>query len=237
MGGCFCHSAPQESRWAHVQSTAAQKTLLLGQIKLAVLSLFQLVTARLEVPSDVALEDTEAQLDTVSTALSPGQWGWGGHKVISIHGWLCQPRPGVRRCCSACRTWLTFAPSCAPGSRGRVLHACLQPPARVRSVTGLPGCPRAGNSPRHPHLPAPGAAKRLPQPARSPRTHPGDRAHSPTSLGTPMMRGDPPPRAPSPQPVGPGCRGGRRSRRSRSGCRCLLSNTAPLGTHPQHLLA
>ncbi|XP_074966370.1 cilia- and flagella-associated protein 73 isoform X3 [Phalacrocorax aristotelis] len=54
-----------ESRWAHIQSTAAQKTLLLGQIKLAVLNLFQLATARLKVPTDVALEDTEAQLDMV----------------------------------------------------------------------------------------------------------------------------------------------------------------------------
>ncbi|XP_074015902.1 cilia- and flagella-associated protein 73 [Numenius arquata] len=55
----------QESRWAHIQSTVAQKTLLLGQIKLAVLNLFQLATAQLKVPADVALEDTEAQLDTV----------------------------------------------------------------------------------------------------------------------------------------------------------------------------
>ncbi|NXJ80243.1 CC42M protein, partial [Trogon melanurus] len=74
-----------ESHWAQVQSTAAQKTLLLGQIKLAVLNLFQLVTARLEVPTDVALEDTEAQLDTVllcvqdlaaiCAELRPGQLG------------------------------------------------------------------------------------------------------------------------------------------------------------------
>ncbi|NXS56445.1 CC42M protein, partial [Brachypteracias leptosomus] len=54
-----------ESHWAQIQSTATQKTLLLGQIKLAVLNLFQLVTARLEVPVDVALEDTESQLDMV----------------------------------------------------------------------------------------------------------------------------------------------------------------------------
>ncbi|NXE11387.1 CC42M protein, partial [Lophotis ruficrista] len=54
-----------ESRWAHVQTTATQKMLLLGQIKLAVLNLFQLATARLKVPTDVVLEDTEAQLDTV----------------------------------------------------------------------------------------------------------------------------------------------------------------------------
>ncbi|NXT27730.1 CC42M protein, partial [Syrrhaptes paradoxus] len=54
-----------ESRWAQVRSTATQKALRLGQIKLAVLNLFQLVTAQLDVPADVALEDTEAQLDTV----------------------------------------------------------------------------------------------------------------------------------------------------------------------------
>ncbi|KAM6052683.1 cilia- and flagella-associated protein 73 isoform 2-T2 [Chlamydotis macqueenii] len=53
-----------ESRWAHVQTMATQKMLLLGQIKLAVLNLFQLATAWLKVPTDVALEDTEAQLDT-----------------------------------------------------------------------------------------------------------------------------------------------------------------------------
>ncbi|NXN71546.1 CC42M protein, partial [Himantopus himantopus] len=55
----------EESHWAHIQSTSAQKSLLLGQIKLAVLNIFQLATAQLKVPADVALEDTEAQLDTV----------------------------------------------------------------------------------------------------------------------------------------------------------------------------
>ncbi|NWU61805.1 CC42M protein, partial [Pterocles burchelli] len=54
-----------ESRWAQVRSTATQQALRLGQIKLAVLNLFQLVTAQLDVPADVALEDTEAQLDTM----------------------------------------------------------------------------------------------------------------------------------------------------------------------------
>lgn len=50
--------------------------LQLGQIKLAVLNLFQLVTAQFKVPMDVARENTEAQLDMVSAA---GWWGWGGH--------------------------------------------------------------------------------------------------------------------------------------------------------------
>ncbi|XP_062487159.1 cilia- and flagella-associated protein 73 [Pezoporus occidentalis] len=54
-----------ESCWAHAQSTATEKTLLLAQIKLAVLNLFHLTTAPLKVCTDVALEDTEAQLDTV----------------------------------------------------------------------------------------------------------------------------------------------------------------------------
>ncbi|NXC52789.1 CCD42 protein, partial [Aleadryas rufinucha] len=54
-----------ESCWTHIQSTATQKTLLLAQIKLAVLNLFQLTTAQLRIPTDRAQEDTKAQLDTV----------------------------------------------------------------------------------------------------------------------------------------------------------------------------
>ncbi|XP_074410216.1 cilia- and flagella-associated protein 73 isoform X2 [Zonotrichia albicollis] len=54
-----------ESCWTHIQSTATQKTLLLGQIKLAVLNLFQQTTAQLRIPTDRAQEDTKAQLDTV----------------------------------------------------------------------------------------------------------------------------------------------------------------------------
>ncbi|OPJ74711.1 coiled-coil domain-containing protein 42B [Patagioenas fasciata monilis] len=55
----------EESRWAQIQSAATQRMLQLGQIKLAVLNLFQLVTAQFKVPMDVALENTEAQLDMV----------------------------------------------------------------------------------------------------------------------------------------------------------------------------
>ncbi|NXJ30098.1 CC42M protein, partial [Dicrurus megarhynchus] len=54
-----------ESCWTHIQSTATQKTLLLAQIKLAVLNLFQLTTAQLRIPTDRAQEDTKAQLDMV----------------------------------------------------------------------------------------------------------------------------------------------------------------------------
>ncbi|XP_064889921.1 cilia- and flagella-associated protein 73 [Columba livia] len=55
----------EESRWAQIQRAATRRTLQLGQIKLAVLNLFQLVTAQFRVPMDVALENTEAQLDMV----------------------------------------------------------------------------------------------------------------------------------------------------------------------------
>lgn len=66
--GCLsvCPSVPQESCWTQIQSAAAHKALLLGQIRMAVLSLFQLATKHLRVPRDVALEDTETQLDVVS---------------------------------------------------------------------------------------------------------------------------------------------------------------------------
>ena len=88
MGLGLSATVSQESCWAHIQSTAAQKTLLLGQVKLAVLHLFQLATARLSVGTDVALEDTEAQLDMVSTAPFPGQRGWGTQGDTHIPGWL-----------------------------------------------------------------------------------------------------------------------------------------------------
>ncbi|NXC45899.1 CC42M protein, partial [Penelope pileata] len=54
-----------ETRWAQLRSAAAQRTLQLGQIRMAVLGLFQLATAQLNVPTAVGLQDTEAQLDAV----------------------------------------------------------------------------------------------------------------------------------------------------------------------------
>ncbi|XP_023793355.1 cilia- and flagella-associated protein 73 [Cyanistes caeruleus] len=54
-----------ESCWTHIQSTAMQKTLLLGQIRLAVQNLFQQITAELKIPMDQGQEDTKAQLDMV----------------------------------------------------------------------------------------------------------------------------------------------------------------------------
>ncbi|XP_054852837.1 cilia- and flagella-associated protein 73 isoform X2 [Eublepharis macularius] len=54
-----------ESIWNRIQNTAAQKTLEVGQIKLAALNLFQMVAKHRKLPGDVAQEDTEAQLDAV----------------------------------------------------------------------------------------------------------------------------------------------------------------------------
>lgn len=135
----LCCSVPQESCWAHIQSTATQKTLLLGQIKLAVLNLFQLVTTRLKVPADVALEDTEAQLDTVSAALSPacgaggnaGTFtspdGWGIKVPISA-GAALHAGPG----CHLCRA----APQAA-GAMSPTLARCHQhAPAAPRGCQG-----------------------------------------------------------------------------------------------------
>eukprot|EP00070_Physeter_catodon_P011794 XP_007126698.1 coiled-coil domain-containing protein 42 isoform X2 [Physeter catodon] len=55
----------EESRWAHIQNTAAKKTLLLGTIKMATLNLFQIVSKQLKEASFVPLEDTHKQLDTI----------------------------------------------------------------------------------------------------------------------------------------------------------------------------
>jgi len=55
-----------ESKWAHIQNTAATKTLLLGRIKIATHNLFQLVNKHLKQPiASVALDDTTSQLDKI----------------------------------------------------------------------------------------------------------------------------------------------------------------------------
>ncbi|XP_065272320.1 coiled-coil domain-containing protein 42 [Emys orbicularis] len=54
-----------ESRWAHIQNTAAKKTLMLGTIKMATLNLFQSVSKQLKETLSVPVEDTHRQLDMI----------------------------------------------------------------------------------------------------------------------------------------------------------------------------
>uniref|UniRef100_A0A4W4GXQ0 DUF4200 domain-containing protein n=1 Tax=Electrophorus electricus TaxID=8005 RepID=A0A4W4GXQ0_ELEEL len=57
----------QESRWAHIQNTAATKTLLLGTVKIAIFYLYQIVRKRAKDAEETPLapEDTFKQLDKV----------------------------------------------------------------------------------------------------------------------------------------------------------------------------
>ncbi|KAL7989352.1 hypothetical protein Chor_012018 [Crotalus horridus] len=55
----------KESRWAHIQNTAAKKTLMLGTIKMATLNLYQSVNKQMKEALMVPLEDTHRQLDMI----------------------------------------------------------------------------------------------------------------------------------------------------------------------------
>ncbi|XP_035113612.3 cilia- and flagella-associated protein 73 isoform X1 [Callithrix jacchus] len=58
-----------ESKWIQIQNTAAEKTLLLGRSRMAVLNLFQLVCQHQGQPPALDTEDTEGQLEQVRPPL------------------------------------------------------------------------------------------------------------------------------------------------------------------------
>ncbi|KAM4844379.1 coiled-coil domain-containing protein 42 isoform 1-T1 [Thomomys bottae] len=66
-----------ESRWAHIQNTAAKKTLLLGTIKMATLNLFQIVSKQQKEAAQVSLEDTHKQLDMIQEFIQDLSDIWG----------------------------------------------------------------------------------------------------------------------------------------------------------------
>ncbi|XP_013359043.1 PREDICTED: coiled-coil domain-containing protein 42B isoform X2 [Chinchilla lanigera] len=55
----------KESRWIQIQSTAAEKTLLLGRARMSALNLSQLVSQHQRQPPVLDVEDTEGQLEQV----------------------------------------------------------------------------------------------------------------------------------------------------------------------------
>ncbi|XP_004636056.1 cilia- and flagella-associated protein 73 [Octodon degus] len=59
------HRLQWESRWIQIQSTAAEKTLLLGRARMAALNLAQVVSQHQRQPPVLDVEDTEAQLEQV----------------------------------------------------------------------------------------------------------------------------------------------------------------------------
>ncbi|XP_078506748.1 coiled-coil domain-containing protein 42 [Lissotriton helveticus] len=58
-----------ESRWAHIQNTAAKKTLLLGTIKMATLNLFHSLSKEIKERLQVSLDDTAQQLEAIKEYL------------------------------------------------------------------------------------------------------------------------------------------------------------------------
>ncbi|XP_068846359.1 cilia- and flagella-associated protein 73 [Capricornis sumatraensis] len=59
----------EESKWIQIQNTAAEKTLLLGRTRMAVLNMYQLVCQHQRRPPTLDIEDTEGQLEQVKLSI------------------------------------------------------------------------------------------------------------------------------------------------------------------------
>uniref|UniRef100_A0A8B9QDP5 Coiled-coil domain containing 42 n=1 Tax=Apteryx owenii TaxID=8824 RepID=A0A8B9QDP5_APTOW len=86
----------EESHWAHIQNTAAEKTLLLGTIKMATLNLFQCVSKQLKKSLNVPVEDTHRQLDMVEAGQPPSPCPAKG-AVMSLSSWFLTHWPSRRK--------------------------------------------------------------------------------------------------------------------------------------------
>ncbi|ELR49796.1 hypothetical protein E5288_WYG006085 [Bos mutus] len=58
-----------ESKWIQIQNTAAEKTLLLGRTRMAVLNMYHLVCQHQRRPPALDVEDTEGQLEQVKLSI------------------------------------------------------------------------------------------------------------------------------------------------------------------------
>ncbi|KAK2837325.1 hypothetical protein Q5P01_014537 [Channa striata] len=78
----LCETLLWERRWNHIHDIAATKTLLLGQIKMATVNLFEMAGGKLEGEECVNINDTEKQLDRIMTFIEDQEDIIKTHKTL-----------------------------------------------------------------------------------------------------------------------------------------------------------